>query len=208
MKLNLSYLDIEKDWYVTPSTSAKIWGCTTPGSTCGYVTNTPAESYMGDIQFTIPIFNNQILTFGGSFKHDYAKTKDEYLSNWKDEDSKTGVLRSESKGKGRIYSVFIQDEIMFLNNLTVYVGFREDWWKTYEGYAYDTTQTPTKIESYPSKSKSSFSPKFAIVYKPFDTTTLRGSIGKAFRPPTVYELYRTWRSSTGAHISSQSLFRS
>lgn len=197
MKLNLSYLDIEKDWYVTPYTSAKIWGCTTPGLTCGYVTNTPAESYMGDIQFTIPIFNNQILTFGGSFKHDYAKTKDEYLSNWKDEDSKTGVLRSESKGKGRIYSVFIQDEIMFLNNLTVYVGFREDWWKTYEGYAYDTTQTPTKIESYPSKSKSSFSPKLAIVYKPFDTTTLRGSIGKAFRPPTVYELYRPWRSSTG-----------
>ncbi len=197
MKLNLSYLDTEKDWYVTPSTSAKIWGCTTSGTNCGYVTNTPAESYMADIQFTLSIFNSHILTFGGSFKQDYANTKDEYLNNWKDENSKTGILRSESKGKGRIYSFFIQDEIILFNNLTAYVGFRHDWWKTYDGYSYDTTQTPTKIESYPSKSKSSFSPKFALVYKPFDSTTMRGSVGKAFRPPTVYELYRTWRSSTG-----------
>lgn len=32
----------------------------------------------------------------------------------------------------------------------------------------------------------------AVVYNPSEKTTLRLSLGKAFRPPTVYELYCTW----------------
>ena len=35
------------------------------------------------------------------------------------------------------------------------------------------------------------------MYKPFEKTTLRTSVGKAFRPPTIYELYRTWTSTAG-----------
>lgn len=193
MKLNLSYLDTEKNWYVQTFSGAKLDGSCT--STSCYVSNTPAEAYMADLQFSLPLFNNQIFTFGGSFRHGYANTKEKYLRNWKDEDSTT-TLKYESKGKDRTYSFFIQDEIMLLNNLTAYVGFRQDWWKTYDGYANDVGKAGYPKE-YPSKTASSFSPKFALVYKPFDTTTLRGSVGKAFRPPTVYELYRTWTSSSG-----------
>ncbi|GAB5046481.1 TonB-dependent receptor plug domain-containing protein [Thermodesulfovibrio sp. TK110] len=195
MKLNLSYLDTEKDWYVTTLSEATRYGCGSDPTKCGYVSNTPAEAYMADLQFSLPLFNNQILTFGGSFRHGYANTKEKYLKDWRDEDSTT-TLKYESKGKDRTYAFFIQDEIMLLNNLTAYIGFREDWWKTYDGYANDVGKAGYP-KDYPSKSKSSFSPKFALVYKPFEATTLRGSLGKAFRPPTVYELYRTWTSSSG-----------
>lgn len=150
---------------------------------------------MADIQFTVPIFNNQILTFGGSFRQGYANTKEKYLRDWRDETSTT-TLRYESKGKDRTYAIFVQDEIMLLNNLTAYIGFRQDWWKTYDGYANDVGKTGYP-KDYPSKTASSLSPKFAIVYKPSEMTTLRGSLGKAFRVPTVYELYRTWTSSWG-----------
>jgi len=195
IKINLSYFDTEKDWYVTTLSQATRSGCGTNPTLCGYVSNTPADAYMADIQFSLPIFNNQILTFGGSCRQGYADTKEKYLRDWKDEDSTT-TLKYESKGKDRTYAFFVQDEIMILNNLTAYVGFRQDWWETYDGYANDVGKTGYPKE-YPSKSASSFSPKFALVYKPFDTTTLRGSIGKAFRPPTVYELYRTWTASSG-----------
>jgi len=195
MKINLSYFDTEKDWYVTTLSQATRSGCGTDPTRCGYVSNTPADAYMADIQFSLPIFNNQILTFGGSFRNEYADTKEKYLRNWKDEDSTT-TLKYESKGKDRTYALFVQDEIMILNNLTAYIGFRQDWWETYDGYANNVGKTGYPKE-YPSKSASSFSPKFALVYKPFETTTFRGSIGRAFRPPTVYELYRTWVSSTG-----------
>lgn len=201
MKLNLSYLDTEKDWYVTTSSGAKLDGSCT--STSCYVSNTPAKAYMADLQFSVPLFNNQILTFGGSFRHGYANTKEKYLKNWKDENLTT-TLKYESKGKDKTYSFFIQDEIMLLNNLTAYIGFRQDWWKTYDGYANDVGKAGYPKE-YPSKTASSFSPKFALVYKPFAITTLRGSIGKAFRPPTVYELYRTWTSRSTIYVSNPDL---
>lgn len=200
MKLNLSYFDTEKDWYVTTLSGATRSGCGPDPTLCGYVSNTPADAYMADIQFSLPIFSNQILTFGGSFRREYADTKEKYLRNWKDEDSTT-TLKYESKGKDRTYAFFVQDEIMLLNNLTAYIGFREDFWETYDGYVIDLNVNGTPKagypKEYPSKSKSSFSPKFALVYKPFETTTLRGSIGKAFRPPTVFELYRTLTPSSG-----------
>jgi iron complex outermembrane receptor protein len=200
MKLNLSYFDTEKDWYVTTLSGAARSGCGADPTRCGYVSNTQADAYMADIQFSLPIFSNQILTFGGSFRREYADTKEKYLRNWKDEDSTT-TLKYESKGKARTYALFVQDEIMLLNNLTAYIGFREDFWKTYDGYVIDLYSNGTPRagypKEYPSKSKSSFSPKLALVYKHFETTTIRSSIGKAFRPPTVYELYRTWTSSRG-----------
>lgn len=195
MKLNISYLDTEKDWYVTTSSQATRSGCGSDPTQCGYVSNTSRDAYMAEIQFTLPLFNNQILTFGGAFRHGEANTKEKYLRDWRDENSTT-TLKYEAQGKDRTYAVFVQDEIMLLNNLTAYIGFRQDWWKTYDGYANDVGKTGYPKE-YPSKKASSFSPKFALVYKPFESTTLRGSVGKAFRPPTVYELYRTWTSASG-----------
>ncbi len=188
MKLKLSYFHTERDWYVTTLSGATRFGCGSDPKQCATVTNTPADSYMIDIQFSLPIFTNQILTFGGSFRQDKGNTKEEYLRDWRDEKSTT-TLSQEFRGKGRTYSFFIQDEIMIIHNLTAYLGFRQDWWKTYDGYI-DKVGQSGYPRSYPTRSVSSFSPKFALVYKPFKDTTLRGSIGKAFRPPTIYELYR------------------
>lgn len=196
-KLNVSYFDTEKDWYVTVGRGARIWGCDpgTPPQFCGYVSNTPQEAFTADLQFNLPIFSNQLLTFGTYYRWEYANTKEKYLSNWKDEES-TVRLKYQSKGKAQTYAFYIQDEILLRSNLTLYVGAREDFWRTYDGYVNQLGQIGYPKE-YPSSSESSFSPKFAFVYRPFEKTTLRGAIGKAFRPPTVYDLYRTWTSATG-----------
>ncbi len=47
---------------------------------------------------------------------------------------------------------------------------------------------------YGSNSDFSVNPKGSLVYKPLDGTTFRASVGTAFRPPTVYELYTTWEA--------------
>ncbi|MGQ9687746.1 MAG: TonB-dependent receptor, partial [Desulfobaccales bacterium] len=49
----------------------------------------------------------------------------------------------------------------------------------------------------PSRGQVNLSPKLAVLYRPVDWVSLRASVGTAFRPPNVYELYRTWTSSTG-----------
>jgi iron complex outermembrane receptor protein len=188
-KISLGLIDQENSWYVTPDSTA------TRSGGAGKVSDTPSRSYNADIQFTMPVLNNHILTFGGSFRHGWADTKEHNLTNWKDETSKT-TLAYQSKGKDRTYAAFFQDEIIILDNLTAYIGFRHDWWETYDGYANDVGKAGYP-KYYSSKDASSFSPKVAIVFKPFEKTALRTSVGKAFRPPTVYELYRTWTSSSG-----------
>ncbi len=187
MKLTMAYLDTEKDWYISPSFGATISGG--PGK----ISNTVQNRYYTDLQFSLPLFTNQILTFGGSFDRDYANTEEKTLSNWKDETSVTG-LRYHSRGKTQNYAIFVQDEIVLRDNLITYLGFREDWWKTFDGYV-NQVGASGYPKVYPSHSESCFSPKVAVIYMPSKKTTLKASIGKAFRPPTIYELYRTWTSS-------------
>jgi iron complex outermembrane receptor protein len=191
VKLSLGLVDQENSWYVTPGTTSattRFWG---PGK----VSEIPSKSYNADIQFMIPLFESHIFTFGGSFRHGWADTKEHNLTNWKGEDSKT-TLAYQSKGKDRTYALFLQDEILILDNLTAYIGFRYEWWETYAGYA-NQVGTAGYPQNYDSRDSSAFSPKAAIIYKPFEKTTLRTSAGKAFRPPTINELYRTWTPSTG-----------
>ncbi len=113
----------------------------------------------------------------------------------------TTALTNNSGGKDRTYAVFAQDEILILDNLTAYIGGREDWWQTYDGYA-NQFGAGAFASTYDSRSSSSFSPKAALVYKPFELTTLKASAGQAFRGPTVYELYRTWVSSSNVTYKS------
>ena len=190
-KLSLGYLDRTDDWYITPG------GTPTPtiSGGAGALSTTPSSGYTGDLQFTIPAGNIQLLTAGGSVRGDQADNKTNNLSNWQNKDS-VGALTYAAGGKDRTYSLYLQDEISILKNLTAYLGAREDWWEGFDGYA-NSVGFAGYPKSYASKDESAFSPKAALVYKPFDATTVRGSVGKAFRAPSVYDLYRTWTSSTG-----------
>ena len=189
-KLSLGYLDRTDDWYISPSTTAA-----TLNGGPGSLSTTPSSGYTGDLQFTIPAGERQIITAGGSIRGDQADNKNNNLSNWQNKDS-VGALTYAAGGKDRTYSLYLQDEISILKNLTAYLGAREDWWEGFDGYANSVGTTGYPI-SYANKDQSSLSPKVALVYKPFDATTVRGSVGKAFRAPSVYDLYRTWTSTTG-----------
>lgn len=189
MKLSVGLNDYDKYWYIVPDATVNRSGGT------GKITSIPSESYNADMQFTAALFNRHILTFGGSFRHGWSDAEENKLGDWKDEEAKTALVY-QSKGRERNYAIFLQDEITILSNLTAYVGIRQDWWKSYNGYANQAGTVGYPI-TYGSRDASSFSPKTSIVYKPLDTTTLRASIGRAYRPPTIYELYRTTTSSSG-----------
>ena len=189
IKANLSMFDIKKDWYVTV-----LSGATWNGGP-GYVSDASSKAYNADIQFSMPIFGKQILTFGGMYRKGEAEIEEKNLTRWNDESSTTS-LRYEEYGKSNTYSLFIQDEVGILDNLTAYIGVRGDWWETFDGWV-NQTDTEDYPKEYNSKSASYFSPKFALVYQPYEKTKLRGTIGKAFRPPTLYELYRTWTTNEG-----------
>jgi len=172
-----------KNWYTQAGTLIS-------GGSGGTVSSTPNQNYTTDLQVTVPLFTRHILTFGGSLKGDTANTEKSNLGNWKDETTPT-TLTNNYGGKDRTYAAFLQDEILILKNLTAYIGFREDWWGTYDGYA-NQFGTGAFAKTYDSRSDSSFNPKLSVVYKPFDNTTLRTSAGQSFRGPTALELFTTY----------------
>ncbi|HCS76818.1 MAG TPA: TonB-dependent receptor [Syntrophaceae bacterium] len=195
VKLALGYFDQAKRWYVTPTSAS----ATRAGGT-GKLSDSPTSSYNADLQVTLPAFSRQVLTFGGAYKVGWSDSQENNVTNWLDESTKTD-LTYQAKGRDRTFAVFVQDEIRILEKLTAYIGARQDWWETYDGYVQQTGSAGYP-KNYDRRSASSFSPKGALVYKPFEQTVLRASVGQAFRSPTLYDLYRTWTTTGGVTYNS------
>jgi len=121
-------------------------------------------------------------------KHEYT------LSNWTDRDAKT-FLRYQATGENQAYAVYAQDEIAAADNLTLYLGARYDYWDT-SGEVHQYT-APTYDAVYTSRTKDAFSPKISAVYKPTPHTVVRASAGRAFRAPSLSDMYSTWVASSG-----------
>jgi len=109
------------------------------------------------------------------------------LSNWRDWNSKTATIYNAS-GTSNTYGVYLQDEWMPIDQLSVYLGGRVDSWSS-TGKVQQAAPLLTYNQQYPERSFTQFSPKGAVVYKPLDNLVLKGSAGLAFRPPTTFDLY-------------------
>ncbi len=184
LKVSGGYLNTPVNWYTQPSG----YNDTHFGGPGQYY-STPSEMGNTDVQLSLPVCEKHLIIFGAAFRYDEADQPVKNLSNWTESGTQTGPY-SDSQGKDTIYSFYTQAEIALLRNLTLYGGVRGDYWKTFDGSSEITGVQPTT--NYGSNSDFSVNPKGSLVYKPWDGTTFRTSIGTAFRPPTVYELYTSW----------------
>ena len=69
-----------------------------------------------------------------------------------------------------VWGLYAQDEFSLTENLILNAGVR------FDRYGFDTTS-------------SNVSPRVALIYNPFQDTTLKVLYGEAFRAPSAYELY-------------------
>jgi iron complex outermembrane receptor protein len=88
--------------------------------------------------------------------------------NQRNYDEDPFVLYNADKRKSDNWAVFIQDEFRIFKNLILNAGIRYDYYDTFG----ETTN-----------------PRIALIYSPFEKTTLKFLYGTAFRAPNVYELY-------------------
>jgi len=107
--------------------------------------------------------------------------------------SLTGSLRSEGRqDRGGIY---LQDTFQVTDRLQFVLGARWDRWRNHDAFAFSRTfstgvsrQTP-----FPARSDSAWSPKLAARLDLTQDLSLRGSVSRSFRAPTLNELYRSFR---------------
>jgi iron complex outermembrane receptor protein len=190
LKMTVGKFDQFESYFVTPTAAT----ATINGGT-GIVSSTPSYAYNADLQYSVPIASSHELTVGASGNQGWAGNEQNTVSDWRDPDSKTAFVQNAT-GKSRTTAIFLQDQFRIIDPLTLYLGVRQDWWSTYDASAMKVG-TGAFTNVYESRNDSALSPKASLVYRPGPVTAVRASIGKAFRPPTLFELYQTFVSTAG-----------
>lgn len=106
----------------------------------------------------------------------------------------TGPNRNRNGG-GRQRTVgFFGEDIFRHAKWTVILGARVDDWKNYRGSLTTIPLAgPPLTTTYPSRTDVALSPRLSILRAINDHVSLTGSVYRAFRAPTLNELYRTFR---------------
>lgn len=148
-------------------------------------------SYYFDTNATHPMARH-LLTLGASVRYNEANETVNEVSNWTDFDSIT-LTTSDVEGDNYFYSGYFQGDLFLLDKLELFIGGRYDLWDNSGGtsIARSTDGSQEETIRFDSSSEGQFSPKVALLSRISEDTTLRLSWGKAFRPPTLADLYRT-----------------
>lgn len=119
-----------------------------------------------------------------------------------------GVISSNSKGKTQTEGYWLQDAWNFHKDWNLTLGGRLESWHAFDGYNATNlgaknaqgvvTNTTNLKELYQNdKSEFHFSPKFKLTWQAMDNLKIGASIGRAFRFPTVTELFQTTTTTVG-----------
>jgi outer membrane receptor protein involved in Fe transport len=110
----------------------------------------------------------------------------------------SGALTSAvgSGGRERIVGVFGEDIIRLAPSWLLTVGARVDYWDNYD--ALSATQPfshpgPEMVVDFADRTDSALSPRVSLLHRLNQQITLSASVYRAFRAPTLNELYRDFR---------------
>ncbi|MEW6130788.1 MAG: TonB-dependent receptor [Acidobacteriota bacterium] len=98
-------------------------------------------------------------------------------------------------GRQRIFGIYGQNIIRLTDKFFATIGGRVDRWRNYDGLSTSrvfatAVVTPTFFKD---RAETAFSPRLSLLYKAHENVSLFVSGYRAFRAPTLNELYRSFR---------------
>jgi iron complex outermembrane receptor protein len=139
-------------------------------------TYTPATTQAGLL--------NHALSFGYHYDNYFLDNQSYNTLNWRDGDATS--FANAFVGKTQTQALYAQDAWRFLPRWKLVYGVRYEDWQAYDG----AQSLPGKTVAFGDASQSHFSPKASLSFDVSDDLTLRASIGRAYRFPTVSELFQ------------------
>jgi outer membrane receptor protein involved in Fe transport len=111
-------------------------------------------------------------------------------------------------GRERDASLFARDIIRVTPRLIVTPGARLDGWREFD--ARQTTRPltgagATSVKGFADRSETAFSPQLSALYKLNETVSLTSTFARAFRAPTLNELYRSFRVGNVLTLANENL---
>lgn len=108
-----------------------------------------------------------------------------------------GAIATDARGKTQTAAVWLQDVWKFAPTLKATLGGRYEHWRAFDGLNYSLA--PALNVAQPGLSSTNFSPKASLAWEASNEWLVTGSLGKAYRYPTVGELYQA--VTTGATLT-------
>ncbi|CAM8309612.1 CirA Outer membrane receptor proteins, mostly Fe transport [Candidatus Methylopumilus universalis] len=100
-----------------------------------------------------------------------------------------GAFSSLSSGNTKTHAVYIQDKWQITPLWALTLGGRQEHYEAYDGVNQNTdANSPTA--RYEDRSRNTFSPKASLSFEPIPAWGFRAAFGKAYRFPTVTELFQ------------------
>lgn len=144
------------------------------------------------------------ISFGYHYNQYELESKTLNVTDWQNSDN--GTLRTNSFGKTRTQAIYLQDTWAFAHGWNATIGGRWEHWQAFDGSNFNITNPVAFRQlNYADRSQNDFSPKFALSYQPTHDWIIRGAFGKAYRYPTVAEIFQTFTDNTGARVNDPNL---
>jgi len=111
-------------------------------------------------------------------------------------------------GRERSFGVFARDVVRVTPRLFVTPGVRLDRWREYEGR--QTTRplagtAPAAVVVFQTRTETAFSPQLSGLFRVSERLSLTATGARAFRAPTLNELYRSFRVGNVLTLANESL---
>jgi iron complex outermembrane recepter protein len=185
--------DLPLEYFTTPASSATLTGG--PGTTA----DRPNRSLYGEAQWNWTQSNRHSIVVGAALRHNSSTSAEYDLTDYALRDSHVRQT-TLSSGQDLSGAIFAQDQLTITKRLQLVAGGRFDRWASRDGSAIPYFGAAPIL--YPSRNANSFSGKLAVLYQGAAGWVLRAGVGNSFRNPTVYELFRSWSSSSGTFYLS------
>src|SRR5215470_10560089 len=149
----------------------------------------PEQVVGGAAQWTHLLGKHQTLVGGADIMEVMGASDEQFFS------SGLHTRNNAAGGRQRIVGLFGEDLIR-IKNWTVILGARVDDWNNFNASSICTPVAGTCTSSsalFPSRSDLAFSPRLSVLRSLSHNVSVTASMYRAFRAPTLNELYRTFR---------------
>ena len=150
----------------------------------------PAEQLGGSVSWSCSLGSRQTLVAG-------LDTQE--VMGWSNEsifNSGTHLRDTIAGGRQRTVGIYGEDVIRITPTWILTAGARMDHWRNFEASSLRTPVTPpapTTVTPLPERSENASSPRLSLLHSVNSHMALTASMYRAFRSPTLNELYRPFR---------------
>jgi len=113
-----------------------------------------------------------------------------------------------SGGRQRLWGLYGEDIVRIRTRWLITGGARGDNWRNYDALSVTRPLAgpgPLVVTNFTARSEQAFSPRLSALFRAKDNLVLRASMYRAFRAPTLNELYRAFRQGNVLTLANSAL---